>query len=206
MTVHELAAHGPILTLETERLKQNGFNVTVHRSRDELITALVDDHRRGCVLADLQDLDTTGDGLIEALTDAKVPIPVVVTDRSRSVPVAMKIVKAGAVDVMVDPIPMDDLTTAIDAAFNLTKLQLGGADTTAHMSAKLNKLTDREREVLDEIVKGLTTKEIARELGVSPRTVEVFRGKIMIKMDARNTIHLLRMIFSRILPAESVIP
>ena len=109
----------------------------------------------------------------------------------------MRAVKAGVIDIMVDPIPMQDLALAIDHAFGLARLQLGGAATSAHMADRLSRLTDRERTVLDELLMGLSTKEIARELEISPRTVEVHRSRLMLKMEARNLAHLFRMIFSR---------
>lgn len=197
MTVHALGADEAALACRADRLRAAGFYVRTHPDERHLIASLVDDRQRGCVLADLEKIETTGPDLVEAFRAARISTPLVVTDRNMAVPAVMRAVKVGVVDVMVDPIPMQDLALAIDHAFGLAQLQLGGAGTSAHMADRLGRLTDRERDVLDQLLKGLSTKEIARDLEISPRTVEVHRSRLMLKMEARNLPHLFRMIFSR---------
>lgn len=197
MTVHALGAHVAGLVRRADSLRNAGYDVRTHADEHHLVEALMEDRRRGCVVADLQDIDSSGPDLIEAFRTAGVPTPLVITDRNMAVAAVMQAVKAGVVDIMVDPIPMQDLALAIDHAFGLSRLQLGGAATSAHMADRLARLTDRERTVLDELLMGLSTKEIARDLEISPRTVEVHRSRLMMKMEARNLAHLFRMIFSR---------
>jgi two-component system response regulator FixJ len=196
LTVHVLDAHPAPLARRADALAHEGFDVRRHADVRHLLDALGEDARRGCLVADLDHLPQTALQLMEILRDSHVPLPVIVVNRDVTVPAAMRMVRAGVLDVVVDPIGSPDLDEAIDRAFALARLQLGGPDTTAHMAEKLGRLTERERSVLDQLVKGLTNKEIARSLGISPRTVEVHRSRIMIKMEAHGLAHLFRMIFS----------
>jgi len=195
LVVHAVGRDASTLEARRKALSQAGFDVRTHEGLADLIQTLTTGVRPGCVLAEIDELPLSGAEFIERLRELECSLPVVITRETMSVPAAMRAVKAGAVDVIVEPYGTEDLAAAIESAFGLAALQLNGPTAPAHVAAKLERLTDRERAVLDDLVKGLNTKEIARDLGISPRTVEIHRGRVMLKLEARGIAHLFRMIF-----------
>jgi two-component system response regulator FixJ len=137
--------------------------------------------------------DMSGVELLEKLKEAGVSIPAVVITGHGDVPMAVAAMKAGAVDFIEKPFEDEVLVEAIKRAAS----QLEGApapiEDTATLRARLDSLSDRERQVLSAVVAGLPNKTIGFELGISPRTVEVHRANIMSKMQARNLPELVRM-------------
>ena len=113
------------------------------------------------------------------------------------VPMAVKAMKNGAFDFLCKPVRIEDLTQAIERAYNFYyELEVDMTDELDDTEDSLNRLTSREREVLDHVVDGLSSREIAENLQVSTKTVEAHRARINDKMRADNVAHLIRMCFN----------
>lgn len=146
------------------------------------------------VLVDVCMPGIQGLELQERLHQDGVSLPIIVMTAHGDVSMAVRAMRNGAVDFLEKPFTSDEVTTALDRALAAARFapktaQAAAAELLAHYEA----LTPREKEVLGEIVAGATNKEIARVLGVSPRTVEVHRQKLMQKMHAHSIAELVRM-------------
>ena len=142
----------------------------------------------GCLVADLRLPGMSGLDLQAELRRRAIALPVVIITAHGDVPAARAAFHAQAVDFLEKPFDQRQLCAAIDAAFGLEEKRIEQrAD-----SELLDRLTPREREVLDAVAQGLHAKEIAAALGISPRTVEVHKTRIMEKLGARNAAELVR--------------
>jgi len=147
----------------------------------------------GCIVTDVRMPEMDGLTLIAKLQERGVKLPVVVITGHGDVPMAVAAMKAGAVDFLEKP--FDDeifLGTARDA---LKRSQQGAAPRAAGaegLEGKLALLSERERQVLDRLIDGEANKVIAQNLGISPRTVEIYRAKVMTKMEAASFADLIR--------------
>ena len=121
--------------------------------------------------------------------------PVVVMTGHGDVALAVRAMKGGAVDFIEKPFDDAQLRAAIDTAFALESERLGDAELRRADADKLARLTAREREVMEHAVAGKHAKEIAAALGISPRTVEVHKMRIMEKLQVRNIAELVRLRF-----------
>lgn len=122
-------------------------------------------------------------------------LPVFVLENEPRVEVAVKAVKAGAFDVIAKPIDTDYFVAAVREA--LKQEPLAGVDNGKAFEVRgFAQLTPREREVLQLIASGQSNKEAGRLLGISPRTIEVHRARVMEKLGARNTADLMRIVLS----------
>jgi two-component system, LuxR family, response regulator FixJ len=110
------------------------------------------------------------------------------------VPMAVRAMKAGAVEFLQKPVGDQVLLDRIQAVIARELERRRGQAEHRATAARLAELTPREREVLEHIVEGVATREIATRLGVSPKTVESHRGKILKKMEARSVLDLVRMV------------
>ena len=150
----------------------------------------------GCVLLDVRMPEMDGLEVQQALLDRGVTMPVIVLTGHADVSIAVRAMKAGAVDFLEKPFEKTVLIAAIDAAFD----RMTAADSSAARAAEANvvlaALTPREREVLDGLAQGLPNKTIAYDLGISPRTVEVHRANLMAKLDVRSLSDALRLAFA----------
>ncbi|WP_338425988.1 response regulator transcription factor [Sphingopyxis kveilinensis] len=150
----------------------------------------------GCVLLDVRMPEMDGLEVQQALLDRGVTMPVIVLTGHADVSIAVRAMKAGAVDFLEKPFEKAVLIAAIDAAFD----RITAADSSAARAAEANvvlaALTPREREVLDGLAQGLPNKTIAYDLGISPRTVEVHRANLMAKLDVRSLSDALRLAFA----------
>jgi RNA polymerase sigma factor (sigma-70 family) len=146
----------------------------------------------GCVVADLRLPGMSGVELQQRVRALGGAIPFVIITGHGDVPAARAAFRAQAVDFIEKPFEEPQLRAAIDTAFGLERQRLDATALRRADAAKLSRLTDREREVLEHAVKGLQAKEIAARLGISPRTVEVHRTRIMEKLEVRNIAELVR--------------
>jgi two-component system response regulator FixJ len=155
----------------------------------------------GCLVTDMRMPGMTGLELLHALKAKACTIPAIVITGHGDVPLAVEAMKAGAVDFIEKPFDQEAILTAVKAA-----LERGGGmenrQKTA-VAAKLASLSERERQVLEGLIAGHPNKTIAHDLGISPRTVEVYRANLMTKMEAGSLSELVRMaILAEVAPAR----
>ncbi len=158
--------------------------------------AFLDAHhteRGGCLLLDVQMPDMNGLELQKKLTDSGSTLPVIVITGHGDVPIAVKALKAGAVDFIEKPFTDEVILGSVRRALELGERNRRGQASEDETKAAIARLTTREYEVLEHLVAGGLNKQIAYKLGISARTVEVHRARVMEKMAARNLAHLVRM-------------
>jgi FixJ family two-component response regulator len=148
---------------------------------------------RCCAIVDLRLPGMDGLALQEEMGRRGLATPIIVVTAHGDVASARQALRAGAVDFLEKPIDNDELLNAVRGAIegqDRTQLERA-AD--ARATLLLGSLTQREREVYDRIVRGMHNREIAVDLGISPRTVEVHRARVMAKLKARRLADLLRL-------------
>lgn len=172
-------------------LTMAGFTVRVHDSATAFLQA-APSVRNGCLVTDLRMPDLSGVELLQRLRRLGVKIPSIVITGHGDVPMAVEAMKAGALDFIEKPFEDTVLIEAIQRAAAELGTGASGEDVPA-IHARLESLSEREREVLSGVVIGLPNKTIAYDLNISPRTVEVHRANVMAKMDAKSLPELVRM-------------
>jgi two-component system, LuxR family, response regulator FixJ len=149
--------------------------------------------REGCIVTDVRMPEMDGLTLVAKLHERGVQLPIVVITGHGDVAMAVAAMKAGAVDFLEKP--FDDeifLTTVRDALVRSESGALPRAAAADGLEGKLALLSERERQVLDRLIEGEANKVIAINLGISPRTVEIYRAKVMTKMEATSFADLIR--------------
>jgi two-component system, LuxR family, response regulator FixJ len=155
----------------------------------------------GCLITDVRMPGMTGLELLRQLRTKAGNLPAIVITGHGDVPLAVEAMKAGAIDFIEKPFDEEAILHAVQRALDR------GADAAngdaAAIAAKLSLLSERERQVLEGLVAGHPNKTIAYDLGISPRTVEVYRANLMAKMEARSLSELIRMaILAQVPPAR----
>lgn len=147
----------------------------------------------GCIVSDVRMPGISGIELLRTLKDKGVDLPLIVITGNADIPLAVEAMKAGASDFLEKPFDDAVLLSAIETALGNRQTTSRASADTIEINERLQTLTAREREVLDCLVGGLSNKNIASALGISPRTVEVHRAHVMTKMNATSLSHLIRM-------------
>jgi len=132
----------------------------------------------------------------QALTAGGVAMPVIVLTGHGDVSIAVRAMKAGAVDFIEKPFEKDMLLNSLNEAYRRLSRKEATDDRMRDAAVRLQALTPRERDVLDGLSQGLPNKTIAYDLGISPRTVEIHRANLMTKLDVRSLSEALRIAFS----------
>jgi two-component system, LuxR family, response regulator FixJ len=178
-------------------LEAADFEVVSHASALALLDALPLDGA-GCVITDMRMPDMTGLELVRELNARGSRVPVIMITGHGDIPLAVEAMRAGVADFIEKPFGesrmIDALNRALEAGPKPAEPQ--ASDEAALVRQRLETLSERERQVLDGVVDGQPNKVIARELGISPRTVEIYRAKLMAKMHADNLAALVRMTLS----------
>jgi FixJ family two-component response regulator len=156
---------------------------------------LASDNRQriGCIVLDIRLPGTSGLEFLE-LPQADIPPSVVLISAHVDVQMAVRAMKAGAVDVFTKPVREQDLLEAVNRALALDKQKRQEAERSALTRNKYETLTEREREILLLVVAGLLNKQIAAQVGITEATVKLHRGQAMRKMGASSVPELLRML------------
>jgi RNA polymerase sigma factor (sigma-70 family) len=149
-------------------------------------------HWTGCVVTDLRLPGASGTELQAALRQRGSVLPVILITAHGDVPSARTAFRAEAVDFLEKPFDDAQLRAGIESAFAQEEDRLAGEKARRADAARLERLTPREREVLQHAARGMHAKEIAAALGISPRTVEVHKTRIMDKLGVRNVAELVR--------------
>jgi two-component system response regulator FixJ len=169
-----------------------GFAVRVHDSADAFLRVLPD-VQEGCVVTDVRMPGIDGIELQRRLAAAGVTLPVIVMTGHGDVALAVAAMKAGAVDFIEKPFDDEVLIAAIRAALARRAGDRQRNALVAEVRERTKLLSERERQVMDGLVAGKPNKLIAHDLGISARTVEIYRANVMTKMQADSLSALVRM-------------
>lgn len=169
-----------------------GFSVKPFTSGDAFLGEC--DASTGCVLLDVHMPGRSGIDTLKSLAARGFRGPVFMISGQGDIPVAVQAIKEGAADFIEKPFDMDTVVARVREAIAMAQAGDGEDGTGDFAGAEL--LTPRERQVLGEIVRGLSNKEAGRTLNISPRTIEVHRARIMQKLGARNAADLVRIVLS----------
>ncbi|MDJ0813617.1 MAG: response regulator transcription factor [Woeseiaceae bacterium] len=164
----------------------------IYSSGDEFLEN-VDDHRAGCLVLDIRMPGLGGLELQEELIKRDSTLPIIFITGHGDVPMAVDAMQKGAVDFIQKPFRDQDLLDRIREALKTDAERREEQQKHAEVAERLARLTNREREVFDLVVTGKPNKVIAYELGVSQRTVEIHRARVMEKMQARSLADLVKM-------------
>lgn len=147
----------------------------------------------GCIVTDLRMPEMTGLQLARVLREGGVALPVIVITGHGDVPLAVEAMKAGVVDFLEKPFSDDLIFATLNTAFQRLDHHSEAEAERAAILTRIGELTARERDVMTGLVAGRANKVIADDLGISPRTVEIYRANVMTKMQARSLSELVRM-------------
>ena len=164
----------------------------IYASGDEFLAG-VDDHRAGCLVLDIRMPGLGGLELQEELIKRGSTLPIIFITGHGDVPMAVDAMQKGAVDFIQKPFRDQDLLDRIREGLKTDQERREEQQKHAEVAERLARLTNREREVFDLVVTGKPNKVIAYELGVSQRTVEIHRARVMEKMQARSLADLVKM-------------
>lgn len=173
-------------------LTTHGYRTQGFESAEAFLEAY-DPDLRACILLDLRLPGMSGLELQAHLGARGSSPPIIVLTAHGDIPVAVRSMKAGAIDFIEKPAPIDHLLESIRLAGDVLANRPVREVPKQIVHERLAKLTEREREVLEHLILGRLNKEIAGELGISQRTVEVHRSRIREKMQARGISDLIRM-------------
>ncbi len=148
---------------------------------------------RGCLLLDLRMGGMDGLALQQALADKGSTLPVVFLTGHGDLAHARSALRGGAVDFLEKPYEESALLAAIAEAIDRDNRQYAAQSRVAELRGRIERLSERERQVMELVVAGKPNREIADELDISPRTVEVFKARMMEKMQAHSVPELVRM-------------
>jgi two-component system response regulator FixJ len=173
-------------------LSTAGIPVRVYESATSFLAALAT-LQAGCLITDVRMPDMTGIELLQRLRAKDIKLPVIVITGHGDIPLAVEAMKSGAIDFIEKPFAEEAIIRAVRSAEDRAKKLGRRSEEDAEVVARVASLSERERQVLDGLVAGNANKIIAYELGISPRTVEVYRANVMTKMQAKNLSELIRM-------------
>lgn len=183
---------GELLELMKEFFAGAGYRVKGFNSAEDLIADLEWMTSVDCVIADVRLPGKDGLELLRFLHDRHPSTPVVIMTGHGDIPMAVKAIKDGAFDFIEKPFTPERLEEIVSAALTARKPVRAAQDAREAESA-LSRLTPRQIEIVDLVAEGLTSKEIAVRLGMSFRTVDTHRARIMEKLQVNSLAELLRM-------------
>ena len=173
-------------------LESASIGVETHASSTEFLR-LLPEMEPACVITDVRMPNISGIDLLRRLRELKRGIPVIVITGHGDVALAVEAMKIGAADFLEKPFDDEALLASVRSAINSHGREQQRHNERGEVEGRLATLSKRERDVLDGLVAGLANKQIAFELGISPRTIEIYRANLMTKMQAASLSDLVRM-------------
>ena len=146
-----------------------------------------------CVITDVRMPGMSGIDLLRRLRERKISVPVIVITGHGDIPLAVEAMRIGATDFLEKPFDDEVLIASVKAALRQKEGEAKRQEERAEIEGRLASLSNRERDVLGGLVAGRANKQIAHDLGISPRTVEIYRANLMSKMKAGSLSDLVRM-------------
>jgi RNA polymerase sigma factor (sigma-70 family) len=174
-------------------LSLRGYVTATFASAEDFLSAVRSDWR-GCVVLDIRMPGMSGLELQQRLRESGPTLPVIVITAHGDVAAARQALLADAVDFIEKPFNGDQLLAAIETALAGMRAVAQARLSSQRNKAAPSRLSAREREVMELVVKGLHNRRIAEELGISPRTVEVHKARVMEKLGVSNLVELVRLV------------
>ncbi|PDT75657.1 response regulator [Bradyrhizobium sp. C9] len=188
--VHIVDDDDSFRTALERRLKLAGYRVATYASARQLLDRLPSDEDTGCILLDVRIPGMSGPELQIRLNELDSSLPIVFLTGHADTATTVQAIKAGAEDFLTKPIESEQLIEAIDRAVARHELVRSQRTRLDSLRALLARLTPRERQVFDLIVRGRINKQIAYELGTTERTIKAHRHQVMEKMRVQSLAEL----------------
>ena len=188
--VHIVDDDASFLTAMERRLKHAGYDVATHPSALHFLVNLPTESVPSCIILDVRLPDLDGPALQKRLAELGSTLPIIFLTGYTDIPTTVQAIKAGADDFLTKPVEFDDLSRAIEKAFAHHQALRGLQDKLDGVRARLGRLTPRERQVFDLVVRGHINKQIAQTLGATERTIKAHRHRVMEKMQAQTLAEL----------------
>jgi two-component system response regulator FixJ len=173
-------------------LASEGLPVRLHESASAFLDEVAD-AEAGCVVTDVRMPGIDGLELIRRLKERGITLPVIVITGHADVPMAVEAMKEGAIDFLEKPFGDEVFLATVREALSRYEKSSHQDAQVAQVQSRFEALSERERQVLDGLVAGKANKVIAYDLGISPRTVEIYRANVMAKMQAKSLSELVRL-------------
>ncbi len=177
-------------------LEAADLNVRVYESAPALLER-IGELEPGCIITDVRMPGISGLDLVAKLKESGSVHPVIVLTGHADVSLAVEAMKAGVVDFIEKPFDEESILSAVRTALERGRDETSRAAERALVEARVARLTGRELDVFEAIVAGESNKTAALKLGISPRTIEIYRANVMEKMEARTLSDLVRMALQR---------
>jgi two-component system response regulator FixJ len=184
-------------------LRSAGYTVRAHYCAANFFNSF-DPEESGCVLVDMRMPDATGDVVHDRISRIDDTLPVIIITGHADIRMAVSAMKRGATEFLEKPVDPQILLDHVDKALKRREFELCQRERAEEIQAKFGVLTPRERDVLKHLLVGRPNKIIARELGLSPRTVEIHRARVMEKTGAGSLPKLVRMALAAGFDPEAV--
>ena len=172
-------------------LKSVGLNIATFESTEEFLE-LKRPAIPSCLVLDVKLPGVSGLEFQDVLAKAGIEVPIIFITAHGDIPMALRAMKGGAVEFLTKPFQKEDLLKAIHQALEQDRVRREEKTQISALQSRVDRLTAREREVMDLVVTGLMNKEIAAQLGLSEVTVKIHRGHVMQKMQATSLAELVR--------------
>jgi RNA polymerase sigma factor (sigma-70 family) len=169
-----------------------GLKVRTYDGASAFLAACAPDHA-GCLILDVRMPEMTGPELQAELTRRGIDLPIIFLTAHGDIPTTVQAIKGGAIDFLTKPVVGAELLERVRAALEKSAQLRERASAARTLRERLEGLTRREREIMQLVAAGLPNKEIARSLGISHRTVEVHRARVMQKTGVTNLVELSRL-------------
>jgi FixJ family two-component response regulator len=173
-------------------LSDKSWNIECFAKAGDFLASINGDILHGCALIDIFLPDINGPDVVSQLMARGITLPVVLMTGQGDVPLAVESLKRGAFEFVTKPVDTSKLKTLVKKAIAVDGENRQERDLTRRAAVCAGKLTPRQTEVMNLVVNGHSTKEIATILGVRPKTIEAHRGMIMSKMEASSVPDLVR--------------
>jgi two-component system response regulator FixJ len=188
-------------------LEHAGRPIRAFASGRDFIDSL-DRLKPGCVLLDVRMADMDGVAVLKEMKRRDISWPAIIMTGHGQVALAVQMMKLGAMEFLEKPFEPDVLDACLDRGVALLEQQAAAMERTRDAKSRIERLTDRERDVLRALIEGLPNKLIAHRFGISMRTVEMHRANLMHNLGVKSLAHALRVAFDARFdqPSETQLP